>query len=353
MTELLVGPANYAGQAHAWARAAEDQLGIPASSFSHSTQLPLGLGGPTFTFPTDRQFPHPRLATPFGRRLRLRSLARTRAVALDGFVPVGARPDEGVDEDVAFLLERGTEVALISHGSDLRHPQEHLSWFPDSYFALADEQWNAWMQAQVERNQATLRGFPDVPLFVSTPDLLIHQPRATWLPLTVSDAMFASDQPPALARRRPVVLHIPSRRNPPIKGTQFIDPVLQKLHAQGVVEYVSPEGVSHPEMLSLISRADIVVDQLLVGAYGLTAVEAMSMGRLVVAGIAPRVKDLMPEAPPLVEATPETFAEAMTRVLDSREDMSRTAVEGRKFARRWHNGRAAASALGAWLRPGG
>lgn len=349
MTILAIGPANYAGQAHQWAGAVRAHLTIDAFSFSYRPR-PFRVGPrPAFSFPSDRQFPHPRTCTPFGRSIRRRGLGRLPYVMLDGFIPVGEPLDAGIDGDLRYLIRSGTGVAMVSHGSDLRHPDEHRSLFTQSYFDHAQPEWTALMRATVERNQGTLSHFPEVPLFVSTPDLLLHQPRAAWLPLCVGSELFEVPALPLLQRDTPVVLHIPSRRDPPIKGTHLIDPVMQRLQSRGVIDYVSPKAVLHEEMLRLLASADIVIDQTLTGSYGLTAVEAMALGRVVVGHVAASVRAAMPEEPTIVDAAPDGLESAIMAIVDNRAHFTEFANRSRAFARKWHDGRAAASAVAHWL----
>jgi hypothetical protein len=145
------------------------------------------------------------------------------------------------------------------------------------------------------------------------------------------------------------VLHIPSKRIPPIKGTQFVDPVLRKLDDAGKIEYVCPESVPHSEMRSLVHDVDIVVDQLLAGSYGVAAIESMSAGRVTVGRLAPPVLDLMPEVPPIVQATPDELEETIVTIVENRDHYRRLGGEGISFAHVWHSGKASATALRSYL----
>ena len=349
MATLAIGPANYAGQAAAWAGAAERHLGISAYSFGFRAR-PFRVGPePAFTFPADKIFPHPRPLTPLGRRLRTGMLARNSHVALDGFVPIRRPLGNGIDDDIEFLQSQSAAVALISHGSDLRHPDLHRDHFKHSYFDHADEAWNDAMRRLVERNQRTVTGHSNLRLFVSTPDQLVLYPHAVWLPLCVDSGLFSVDVQPVLSGRVPVVLHIPSRRTPPIKGTHFIDPIMQSLASRGIIQYVSPEAVSHGEMMRLMANADIVIDQLLVGAYGVTAVEAMALGRSVICAVSDEVRRALPEDPPLVTATPKTLEAAVHELIGEPDHYSALAARGREYARAWHDGRASAAALAPFV----
>jgi hypothetical protein len=186
-------------------------------------------------------------------------------------------------------------------------------------------------------------------LFVSTPDLLLDVPRATWLPLSVDVDRWQCSRV-AFDERVPTILHAPSRTNPPIKGSRIIEPVLRRLNSRGAIRYLSAAGVPHEHMPELVSHADIVVDQIQTGSYGVAAVEGMAAGRLVVGYVAEDVRAMMPEQPPIVDAPKELFEAKIEEVLD---DVSRFAVvasRGPDFVGRWHSGYASAMALGPFLK---
>ena len=342
---LAIGPANFAGQAFRWAEAVTRHLGIPADSFSNrSTVLP-GIGRGGFDFPVHHTLPHHRASSSWEKRVRMGCLLEdVTHLAVDGFLPVFGRLDRShVGEELERLRGMKLEVALIAHGSDVRDPDSHMARYPFSYFRDAPSAWVESLRSRSRVNRQTAADV-DLPVFVSTPDLLLDLPMATWLPLTIDLESWHSPRP-ALTERIPTVVHAPSRRRPPIKGTAFIDPVLRHLHEQGRIVYLSPERLPHAVMRSLIRDADVVVDQILTGSYGVTAVEGMAAGRLVLGYVGDDVRNLMPEAPPIVDADPIRFAEVIERILVEPESFIEQASLGPAFAERWHGGLASARAL--------
>ena len=80
---LAIGPANYAGQATAWAAAVEKYLKVSAWSFA---EAPVGKGG--FRFDVDKPIHRALFRNPVARGMRSRKLfANVTHVALDGFEP--------------------------------------------------------------------------------------------------------------------------------------------------------------------------------------------------------------------------------------------------------------------------
>ncbi|WNM40055.1 hypothetical protein RMN56_01465 [Micromonospora halotolerans] len=269
---------------------------------------------------------------------------------MDAFLPVYSRPGVAhIDADFDQLRREGLQVALISHGTDLRDPEAHMRRYPFSYFASAPPGWVTVTGERARANRQISREL-GTPLFVSTPDLLLDADWARWLPVTINPDRWVASRPP-LAGRVPIVVHRPSRTVPPIKGTEVIEPVLRRLDAKGHIRYVDPGVVPNAAMPELVAGADVVVDQILTGSYGVAAVEAMAAGRLVVGFVGEETAGLMPERPPIVNAAPDEFEAVLDDILTSPDGYAAVAASGPGFVRRWHDGRAAAEALRPFLDP--
>jgi hypothetical protein len=85
----------------------------------------------------------------------------------------------------------------------------------------------------------------------------------------------------------PVILHSPENpRRLLKKGTAEIRAYLKTLEAQGYkFNYTEFRDVKHKEMPVLFQSGDIVIDQVLGGWHGLVSLEALAMGKPVVADI--------------------------------------------------------------------
>ena len=95
-----------------------------------------------------------------------------------------------------------------------------------------------------------------------------------------------------------------------IRDRRYIEPVLQGLAASGRIEYLAATGVPHAQMIDLVKDADIVVDQVQSGFYGVAAVEALAAGRVVIGSIE-GLGDVMPEMPPILDASPATLLDVL------------------------------------------
>ena len=120
-------------------------------------------------------------------------------------------------------------------------------------------------------------------------------------------------QPPTDSPR-PLVVHAPSNRVH--KGTQHVIEACTQLP----VDFDIVEGVPHDEARERYARADVVVDQLGAGWHGVFALEAMALGKPVVAYLKPDVVERSAEAfgirVPIVPATRETLVDALRPLVE-------------------------------------
>jgi hypothetical protein len=349
---LLIAPANYAGQSAAWARAVREHSGA-----AQARNLAVGRPEAPFAFPADFPLTATEWRRPGARaRVAVEAVLPATHVLLEAMRPVlatscGTGDADGWDfalgrADVDALVRSGRRVGLVFHGSEARRPERHRSEYAFSPFHLsAHADVTRRMIAATSRVHALLATF-EGPIFVSTLDLLDDVPDATWLPVVVGADCFGA-APPALERRRPVVVHAPS--NPFLKGTSVIEPVLRRLDGQGLIEYRRLEAVPSSFVTDLVREADVVVDQIVLGNPGVLAAESLAAGRLVIAHIAEHVRARFPVPPPIVEATPATFETVLRSVARDPGSYRETAGRGPAFAERLHSGRLSAAALADFL----
>ncbi|MGQ0798267.1 MAG: glycosyltransferase family 4 protein [Methanobacteriota archaeon] len=149
------------------------------------------------------------------------------------------------------------------------------------------------------------------------------------------DLRMYSPRPPNPDERRPLVVHLPS--NPVLKGSAHVLEATNRLRRRLEFEFVLITGKLHSEALAVLERADIVVDQLLLGAYGVLAVEGMALAKPVVCHLRDDLVHRYPERPPIVTATPKSFEDTLEALLEDGERRQRLGLEGRRYAERNHD----------------
>lgn len=135
-------------------------------------------------------------------------------------------------------------------------------------------------------------------------------------------------------QEKPLIVHAPT--NPAFKGTAHIERVIEKLRATHDFEYRRIEKMNHEQAVMLYKEADIIVDQILCGSYGLLNVESMALGKPVVAYIRPDLIPSFPSELPVINANPDTIYEQIKMLLDNPELRYERGVAGRIYAEKYH-----------------
>lgn len=141
------------------------------------------------------------------------------------------------------------------------------------------------------------------------------------------------------------VLHVPTE--PDVKGTAEIEKIFKKL-----AKKYSPRGGAGPninfkiilealpreQLLKEMSQADIIVDQIIVGWYGGQAVEAMAMGKTVLAFINPVYLHFVNFAQdlPIYNTNPWSLKKDLEFLINSPKECQRIGQDGIKFVRKYH-----------------
>lgn len=167
---------------------------------------------------------------------------------------------------------------------------------------------------------------------VGSYDAIRWVPEAEVIPPGIDLARIQPAPPPD--RSRPLIVHAPSSRRR--KGTDAVIAALDGLDAD--LELV--EGLHHDEALGRYRAADIVVDQLNAGWYGLFAIEAMALGKPVVTFLhdeaVRRTEEAFDTRVPLVSATADTLRERLRPLVASAEDRRRIGAASRAYVEHVH-----------------
>jgi glycosyltransferase involved in cell wall biosynthesis len=212
-----------------------------------------------------------------------------------------------VPKSAQFPILRTLGKRSVMHflGSDIRgKPPDELDW--------ADR-----AGARIVGSYDAIRWVPDAAVIPPGIDLAAYTPRRP------------SD------RDRPVVVHAPSSRRR--KGTEHVIAACARLP----VELDIVEGLHHDEARRRYEQADIVVDQLNAGWYGVFAIEAMALGKPVVTFLheeaVARTEEAFGLRVPIVSATVDTLADRLRPLAESAEERRRVGAESRAYVERVHD----------------
>ena len=168
---------------------------------------------------------------------------------------------------------------------------------------------------------------------VGSYDAIRWVPEAEMIPPGI-DVTKIEPSPPS-DRARPVILHAPSSRRR--KGTEHVVAACEGLDA----DLVLVEGLHHDEAFERYREADIVVDQLNAGWYGLFAIECMALGKPVVTFLhdeaVRRTEAAFGTRVPLVSATADTLREALRPLVSDAARRRDVGAASRAYVERVHD----------------
>ena len=185
-------------------------------------------------------------------------------------------------------------------------------------------------------------------ILVSTPDLLEIIPKATYFPVLLDDyVQNQSVKTEALSKVRKIkILHSPSGTK--TKGSKYIYEALSNILKKypDSIELTLPKaqdynyGMNRGDLIEAMKSSDIVIDQLLIGWYGLKSIEALSFGCEVLCYIDEKLtKYLFPETP-IINVNVQTLEDTLHSKIDAllkKNDKSKRALENNIWIDKYHS----------------
>lgn len=342
---LYIGPANYAGQGSAWAEAVTRWMpGVAAANMIVVSP------DDYHRYPSSYSIPQVIYLGSLGwNRDHRNAMLKFTHVLIEASIPnVRSRFYSDVSREAEWLKRSGVSVGWMCHGTEVRLPSRHRMLEPWSPYVPPSSHYDEDRRAR--GNLRTIHN-SGLPVFVSTPDLLVDVPGAEWCPVVVEPDRWRVDNRPLAGGGRLRVLHSPTNRT--VKGTELVLPTLRRLEEEGVLQLELAEGIPNSQMPELLARTDIIIDQFRIGSYGVAACEAMAAGRIVVSHVSDQVREAVRERTglelPIVEATPDSLEKILRSIHADRHSGLAAAARGPEFVRAVHDGRLSVEALSAFL----
>jgi glycosyltransferase involved in cell wall biosynthesis len=276
---------------------------------------------------------HAGAGQPFWRRMARRARFLRRALGeYDvfhfnfGLTLLSVRQLGLVLDELAWVKRRGKTVLFTYQGSDVR---------PSANCPCRREDCRRLDRYRRPAARRALR-FADR-VFYLNPDLRRWLPGAHFLPYASVDAR-EYEPLPLPDGEEVVVAHAPTNRE--VKGTSHVIAAVEALRGEGVpIRLDLIEGTNREEVRARLGRADLAVDQLLIGWYGGFAVEAMALGRPVLAYICEDEPEDNPfgESLPIVRTSPAGLAYDLRRLVADGDRRNELARSSRAFVEERHD----------------
>ena len=183
-------------------------------------------------------------------------------------------------------------------------------------------------------------------IFALNPDLLHFLPneKASFLPYTIHGWDSVSNHQLTFPKDdKIVIVHAPSQ--PVAKGTPYLLQSIDRLQKEypNKFDFILIQNLPHQKALEIYLKADLIIDQLLVGWYGAFAVEAMAMGKPVAAYIREedlffipdKMRDDLLES--IINVSIHSIYENLRYIIENPKVLNFYAKKCQKYAETWHN----------------
>lgn len=342
---VFVGMQNPCAQSYLYARAIEDTSEARGKGKTEAVSLQMQAEGARH-WPSDVTVPDRVLlySDKWGQKQK-EALTRqfTHVIVESGKPLMGRAHDHDVYRDVDSMLEAGRKVALLSYGSEIRTPSIHREVEPYSPFQYDLDGLTERLVKTTDFVHKFLDHYGELVEFVDTPDLLVYRPNAVWVPTLINEAVWLTGENLALANRsshdKLAVLHTPT--NPHLKGSQYILEPMRKLAGDGLIDFREPTMMEPVDVPKHVADADVVIDQVAMGLYGIASMEAMALGKLVIAQVWDRNRKIIKEQTgcdlPIIQATPDTIGDVVQDIARNPEKYEHLKQAGRDFVTEVHS----------------
>lgn len=226
----------------------------------------------------------------------------------------------------------GKKIVFSFRGGEARQLKAFQALSP---FAWADEDDPSGFLSDPEKERyvAAVTALADI-VTVPDPELGCYVPGARILPRVIDTGAWRDVG--QVNETRPLVVHAPSRRG--VKGTEHLFAAVEALRAEGLAfDFELVEDLDNAAARAVYERADVIVDQLRIGWYGVLAVEGMALGKTVISYIRDDLRHHLPDPEPIVVASPPTIRDTLRRVIADPALRRRTGAAARRFCETYHD----------------
>lgn len=233
-------------------------------------------------------------------------------------------------KDLEIIKSKGKKMVMHHWGNDVRFHEQARENNP--YVYTGDSPPNEVIDSRLTEitryvDEAIVQDY-EVYTYVQPYYKKVHV-----IPISIDLAPFTPAYPHGKVRR-PLIVHAPTQQD--FKGTAAIEAAIQELHKSYDFEYKRIEKMNHEQAVEMYRKADLVVDQIRCGSYGLLSVEAMALGKPVITYIRSDLVEKFPSDLPIMNANPDNIVTAIQIFLENPSLYEELGRKGRAYAEKYH-----------------
>lgn len=232
--------------------------------------------------------------------------------------------------DLPLLTASNKPICMQHWGSEVRMLSQALKTNPFAKVKLADE-------VQLQKKLEELGQY--IPFCIVADHELFQYVKPFYEEVHVIPSMLdLTDYKMSLLTKRkekPLIVHAPTHVN--VKGTPYVLQAIERLKQSYSFDFHLIHGMAHHEAKKWYEQADLIIDQLHIGSYGLFAVEAMALGKPVICYISDYMADHYPKNLPIISANPETIFDTLENLLKNQDRLAELGKKGRIYVEQQHD----------------
>lgn len=234
------------------------------------------------------------------------------------------------NRDISILKLLKKKVFYEFHGSDIR--VDCLAHKRNKYFPIEDLK----QDKLVKRNQYICKNVDGI--ILHDQELAMYLPnvgeKVFFVPLRIAVDSFIPIYPDINCQKVTIV-HAPS--NSKLKGTEYIIRAINKLKKHYPIDFILIQNKTQDEAKAIYMKADIIIDQLLIGTYGVFALEGMALGKPVITYIMDDMLLAFPDELPIQNANIENIEGVLENLITHPELRNQIGIASRQYVENYHD----------------
>ena len=141
---------------------------------------------------------------------------------------------------------------------------------------------------------------------------------------------------PSVQNSKPIIIHSPSAKI--AKGSNLIIKVIEELKKDFDFEFLLLHDMKREDVLRSMRKADIFLDQIILGSYGMATMEALAYGKPVMCYLLPEVFDAgLPAECPIVNTNPDNLKEQLINLISNPQLRHDIGKQSRAYVEKYHD----------------
>lgn len=174
-------------------------------------------------------------------------------------------------------------------------------------------------------------------------DYMYHWDTLMVAHFSIDTGVYDKYKPKSVDNKILTILHAPNHRA--IKGTDYIINAVEEIRAEGFeINLILLERKSNLEILEMIQKVDLIIDQLVIGWYAMFAIEAMLANKPVICYLRDDLLNFYRQAglissdePPLINSSPLSLKNDLRDILNDRSILKKYSSRGFDYVSRVHS----------------